>query len=351
MNKLNQTQKQRLLTLADNLHERVVGQDEAVDAVAEAVLRSRAGLSRPNQPMGSFLFLGPTGVGKTELAKTLACELFDDEKFMVRLDMSEYMEQHAVSRLIGAPPGYVGHDDGGQLTEAVRKRPYNVVLFDEVEKAHPQVLNVLLQLLDEGRLTDGMGKCVDFANTVIILTSNLGAAHMMEGLDEVKCSDSKWKAIKERVMGDVKGHFRPELLNRLDDIVCFTPLNKSNLSKIVLSQVKSLGERLEERDIQIECMPSACEHILDEAYDPAYGARPVRRYLEKSLTTTLSRMLIAGSLDNHMIVKIEAQDGELMFLPEQIARNKRKKDAPDAEAFSPACAYGLNNGPASPIVA
>jgi ATP-dependent Clp protease ATP-binding subunit ClpB len=291
-------------------------------------------------------------VGKTELAKTLACELFDDESFMVRLDMSEYMEQHAVSRLIGAPPGYVGHDDGGQLTEAVRKRPYNVVLFDEVEKAHPQVLNVLLQLLDEGRLTDGMGKTVDFTNTVVILTSNIGAMHMLEGLSDSKCDAAKWAGIKDRVMENVKSHFRPELLNRLDDIVCFTPLNKGNLSCIVQSQVKQLAQRLEERDIQIECLPSACEHILDEAYDPQYGARPVRRYLEKSLTTTLSRMLIAGSLDNHMIVKIEAQDGELMFLPETIDRQRRKKEVPDAAVFSPSVAYGLNNHtPSSPIVA
>jgi ATP-dependent Clp protease ATP-binding subunit ClpB len=302
--------------------------------------------------MGSFLFLGPTGVGKTELAKTLAEELFDDEKFMVRLDMSEYMESHAVSRLIGAPPGYVGHDDGGQLTEAVRKRPYNVVLFDEVEKAHPQVLNVLLQLLDEGRLTDGQGKCVDFTNTVVILTSNLGAMHMLEGIDDETVNNpEKWEAVKEKVMGDVKSHFRPEVLNRLDDIVCFTPLNKTHLHTIVLSAVKSLASRLEERDIQIQCMPAAFEHILDESYDPAYGARPVRRYLEKSLTTTLSRMLIAGSLDNHMIVKIEAQDGELMFLPEQIDRNKRRQNVPEAAVFSPSCAYGLNNGPSSPIAA
>jgi ATP-dependent Clp protease ATP-binding subunit ClpB len=261
------------------------------------------------------------------------------------------MESHAVSRLNGAPPGYVGHDDGGQLTEAVRKRPYNVVLFDEVEKAHPQVLNVLLQLLDEGRLTDGMGKTVDFANTVIILTSNLGAMHMLEGLDEDKCDDAKWANIKSKVMVDVKGHFRPELLNRLHDIVCFTPLNKNNLNVIVKSCVKELASRLEERDIQIECTDNAVKHILDASYDPSYGARPVRRYLEKSLTTTLSRMLIAGSLDNHMIVKIEAKDGELMFLPETIDRNKRKKDVPEAAVFSPANAYGLNNGPTSPIVA
>merc|ERR1712166_776149 len=200
-------------------------------------------------------------------------------------------------------------------------------------------------------LTDGMGKTVNFANTVIILTSNLGAAHMMEGLDEDKCDTAKWEGIKTKVMGDVKAHFRPELLNRLDDIVCFTPLNKNNLNVIVQSQVKELSLRLEERDIQIDCTATACEHILDASYDPAYGARPVRRYLEESLTTTLSRMLIAGSLDNHMVVKIEAQDGELMFLPETIDRNKRKKDVPDAAVFSPACAYGLNNGPSSPIVA
>ena len=344
VNKLNQTQKDRLLSLADHLHERVVGQNEAVDAVSEAVLRSRAGLSRPNQPMGSFLFLGPTGVGKTELAKALAAELFDDDTHIVRLDMSEYMEAHAVSRLIGAPPGYIGHEDGGQLTEAVRRRPYNVVLFDEVEKAHPQVLNVLLQTLDEGRLTDGNGRTVDFTNTVIVLTSNIGAQKMLDGVnDGAMPGTDKWETVREGVMGDLKNFLRPELINRLDDIVLFQPLDKTDLKEICTAQIKQLSARLTDRDIELRCLESASDYILNEAYDPAYGARPVRRYLEKKVTTALSRMIIAGELVNHSIINISSDGEDLQYKAEEIVKVKRRPSTvnPEKEMMSPVNSYGL----------
>lgn len=310
VSKLNQTEKQRLLHLAEHLHERVVGQEEAVDAVAEAILRSRAGLSRPHQPLGSFLFLGPTGVGKTELAKALAHELFDDEKNMVRIDMSEYMEQHSVARLIGAPPGYVGHDEGGQLTEAVRRRPYAVVLFDEVEKAHVQVLNILLQVLDDGRLTDGQGRVVDFSNVVIILTSNLGSDILLKSVDS---EGTLKESARDQVMNVVKMHFRPEFLNRMDDIVIFHPLSKKHLHNIVRLQVLAVGKRLEDRDIHLDIDESALDLILAQAYDPLYGARPLRRYLEKHIVTQLSRMIIAGELLDDSMVHITATNGKLTF--------------------------------------
>ncbi|MFW5859087.1 MAG: ATP-dependent chaperone ClpB [Planctomycetota bacterium] len=306
--KLGKNERQRLLNLGEQLHRRVVGQDEAVDAVSEAVLRSRAGLSRPHQPTGSFLFLGPTGVGKTELAKSLAEELFDDENLMVRLDMSEYMEQHSVARLIGSPPGYVGHDEGGQLTEAIRRRPYSVILFDEVEKAHPQVWNALLQVLDEGRLTDGQGRTVDFNNTVVIMTSNMGAEHLLEGVTE----GGELKAgVKEAVLDTVRHHFRPEFLNRLDDVVVFAPLTREDLRQIVHLQFAQLGERLRDQDVELEVTPAGTEVILREAYDPNYGARPLRRYLEKHVALELSRLLIAGELPAHSLAVVDAHDGQL----------------------------------------
>ena len=326
--KLNQTEREKLLHLSNVLHQRVVGQDAAVDAVADAVLRSRAGLGRPGQPTGSFLFLGPTGVGKTELAKALAADLFDDEKHMIRIDMSEYMEQHSVARLIGAPPGYVGHDEGGQLTEAVYRRPYSVVLFDEVEKAHPQVFNVLLQVLDDGRLTDGQGRTIDFSNVIIVLTSNLGSEYLLNlrpknvskmAIDSDD-SDSETEAksdeteipetTRERVMDLVKKHFRPEFLNRLDDIVFFTPLSGKNLKEIVQQQATLLSRRLHDRNIRLNITNPAVGYVLEQAYDPNYGARPIKRFLEKNVVTQLSKMIISGALQDHSTVNIGAEKGK-----------------------------------------
>ncbi|KAL3570927.1 hypothetical protein D5086_028176 [Populus alba] len=300
--RLGQNEKERLIGLPDRLHHRVVGQDQAVNAVAEAVLRSRAGLGRPQQPTGSFLFLGPTGVGKTELAKALAEQLFDDENQLVRIDMSEYMEQHSVARLIGAPPGYVGHEEGGQLTEAVRRRPYSVVLFDEVEKAHISVFNTLLQVLDDGRLTDGQGRTVDFRNTVIIMTSNLGAEHLLSGLLG-KCS---MQVARDRVMQEVRKQFRPELLNRLDEIVVFDPLSHDQLRKVSRLQMKDVASRLAERGIALAVTDAALDHILAESYDPVYGARPIRRWLERKVVTELSRMLVREEIDENSTVYIDA---------------------------------------------
>ncbi|KAJ2998216.1 hypothetical protein HDV02_004718 [Globomyces sp. JEL0801] len=300
VNRLNKSQVERLLHLEDALHKRVIGQHEAVKAVAEAVLRSRAGLSGSGT-IGSFLFLGPTGVGKTELAKTLATELFDDDKKgLIRLDMSEYMEQHSVARLIGAPPGYVGFDEGGQLTESVRKHPYCVILFDEIEKAHPQVLNILLQVLDDGRLTDGKGRLVNFANTVIIMTSNVGSAFLTSGqsLDVVKPS----------VMSQVRSTFKPELLNRITEIVMFHPLEMKQLCEIVKIQLTDISKRLQDRHIRLEITEKASQYILSEAYDPAYGARPLKRYLERLLVTNIAKMILSGSLTDHSIVLIQTKE-------------------------------------------
>ncbi|RKP16538.1 ATPase, partial [Rozella allomycis CSF55] len=287
LTKLNQSQANRLLHLADRLKERVVGQNEAVNVVSEAVIRSRSGLSRPNQPLGSFLFLGPSGVGKTELAKALAYELFDDDKHVIRIDMSEYMEKHSVSRLIGAAPGYVGYEEGGQLTEAVRRRPYNVVLFDEVEKAHVDVLNVLLQVLDDGRLTDGQGRTVDFSNTIIVLTSNLGSQFL-----QTDFNGSVPQMVKDQVLSEVRRHFRPEFLNRLDDIAIFNPLSETDLFSIVHLQMKQIATRLQDREITVTLDDSAVQLVLQEAYNPVYGARPLRRYLEKTIVTALSKMIL-----------------------------------------------------------
>jgi ATP-dependent Clp protease ATP-binding subunit ClpB len=313
-NKLTEGDRERLLKLSDRLHGRIVGQDEAVDAVAEAVLRSRAGLSDQNQPLGSFLFLGPTGVGKTELAKALAVELFDDEKHIVRIDMSEYMESHSVSRLIGAPPGYVGYDEGGQLTEAVRRRPYTVVLFDEVEKAHPQVFNALLQVLDEGHLTDGQGRKVSFKNTVVIMTSNLGAEHLLAG---VTAGGEFMEGTRKLVMDTVRAHFRPEFLNRLNDIVIFSPLTRKHLKGIITLQVARIAERLQDRHIQLVLTEEAIDRILKDAYDPLYGARPLKRYLERQITNGISRKLIAGELTDGSIVTLTPDSIEGLKLDAQ----------------------------------
>jgi len=323
VSKLSQSEREKLLHLGEQLHKRVVGQDEAVDAVADAILRSRAGLARTNQPTGSFLFLGPTGTGKTELAKALAYELFDDEKHTVRIDMSEYMESHSVARLIGSPPGYVGYEEGGQLTEAVRRRPYSVVLFDEIEKAHPQVWNVLLQVLDDGRLTDGQGRTVDFTNVVIIMTSNLGSDFLLQ---DMKHSGRVTEETRNKVLEVVRKNFRPEFLNRLDDIVMFHPLGATELHKIVRLQVGLLVKRLEERDITIEITDTAIDLILRKAYDPLYGARPLKRYLEKNVVTQLSKLIISGDLPDHSIVHVHDKQGELSFAVEEgTSREQPKK--------------------------
>ncbi|TYJ42397.1 hypothetical protein E1A91_A03G086700v1 [Gossypium mustelinum] len=304
--RLGQNEKERLIVLAERLHQRVVGQNQAVDAVAEAVLRSRAGLGRPQQPTGSFLFLGPTGVGKTELAKSLAEQLFDDENLLIRIDMSEYMEQHSVVRLIGAPPGYVGHEEGGQLMEAVRRRPYSVVLFDEVEKAHLSVFNTLLQVLDDGRLTDGQGRTVDFRNTVIIMTSNLGAEHLLSGLSG-KCT---MHVARDRVMQEVRRHFRPEFLNRLDEIAVFDPLSHDQLRKVARLQMMDVTSRLGERGIALAVEDSALDYILAEI--------PIRRWLEKKVVTELSRMLVKEEIDDNSTVYIDAPNGsELVYWVEK----------------------------------
>eukprot|EP01132_Coremiostelium_polycephalum_P001543 gene1543-1942_t len=335
VSKLSQTEKQRILHLGEHLHKRVVGQDEAVDAVADAVLRSKSGLSRENQPLGSFLFLGPTGVGKTELAKALAYELFDDEKHMVRIDMSEYMEQHSVSRLIGAPPGYVGYDQGGQLTEAVRRRPYSVILFDEVEKAHAQVWNVLLQVLDDGRLTDGQGKTVDFSNTVIIMTSNLGSQYI---LSEQASTDSFTSAlsqgVKDKVINEVRKHFRPEFLNRLDDIIVFSPLSMQNLRTIVELQLSSVEKRLEAQSISMSIDKSALDSIINSSYDAVYGARPLKRYLEKHVVTELSKLILAGDLRENCHVNITEKDHHLDFNISNLPPSPKKQKTTSTTAPS-----------------
>ena len=308
-------EREKLLHMEDILHENVVGQDEAVRLVSEAILRSRAGISDPNRPIGSFLFLGPTGVGKTQLAKTLAKTLFDDENNMVRIDMSEYMEKYSVSRLIGAPPGYVGYEEGGQLTEAVRRHPYSVVLFDEVEKAHPDVFNVLLQVLDDGRITDSQGRTVDFKNTIIILTSNLGSSYILEGITpEGEISQEA----KDQVNALLKSSFRPEFLNRLDEIVFYKPLSKENIGSIIDLQMKDLRERLKAKQITLEMTDAAKQYIIDNAYDPVYGARPLKRFLQSHVETLLAKKIIAseiGSDDDNaemFLVTIDAENGELV---------------------------------------
>jgi ATP-dependent Clp protease ATP-binding subunit ClpB len=286
----------------------VIGQDEAVTAVSEAVIRARSGLKDPKRPIGSFIFLGPTGVGKTELARAVAEALFDSEENMVRIDMSEYMEKHSVVRLIGAPPGYVGYDEGGQLTEAVRRRPYCVILFDEIEKAHHDVFNVLLQLLDDGRLTDSQGRTVDFKNTVVIMTSNIGSEYLLSGIDaEGNLSDEA----RMQVMGDLSNHFRPEFLNRVDDIVMFRPLTREDIIQIIDLSVVAIQKRLDERMIRLKLTDAAKRLIADKSYTPIYGARPVKRYLQKEIETQLGRMLVAGSIVDGDIALVDADGGAL----------------------------------------
>ena len=306
--KLVETERDKILNMDKLLHKRVVGQDEAVTAVTDAIIRARSGLKSLNRPIGSFIFLGPTGVGKTELAKALTENMFDDEKNLIRIDMSEYMEKHAVSRLVGAPPGYVGYDEGGQLTEAVRRKPYSVILFDEIEKAHPDVFNILLQVLDDGRLTDNKGRTVDFKNTIIIMTSNIGSMDLIEGIDDNgNISDES----RNSVMDELKSRFKPEFLNRIDDIVMFKPLTKDDIYKIIEKQVSLLQKQLEDRQITIEIDESAEDLIIDKAYDVLYGARPVKRFIESNVETKLGRELIKGTVTDKDTVVITNVDGEL----------------------------------------
>ena len=305
--KLTEGERTKLLGLEDELHKRVVGQDEGVRLVTDAILRSKAGIKDPTKPIGSFLFLGPTGVGKTELAKTLAATLFDDEQNMVRIDMSEYMEKYSVSRLIGAPPGYVGYEEGGQLTEAVRRKPYSVVLFDEIEKAHPDVFNVLLQVLDDGRITDSQGRTVDFKNTILIMTSNIGSPYLLDGIDEK--GDIKPEA-QEQVMNDLRGHFRPEFLNRLDEIIMFKPLTKDNVGKIVDLMVKELSDRLADQELSLELTDAAKQMVVDNGYDPVYGARPLKRYLQNYVETLTAKKILSGDVHAGDTIVLDAKDGE-----------------------------------------
>ena len=307
--KLTEGERTKILHLEDELHKRVIGQDEGVSKVTDAIIRSKAGIKDPTKPIGSFLFLGPTGVGKTELAKTLAATLFDDEQNMVRIDMSEYMEKYSVSRLIGAPPGYVGYEEGGQLTEAVRRKPYSVVLFDEIEKAHPDVFNVLLQVLDDGRITDSQGRTVDFKNTILIMTSNIGAGYLLEGIKDDGTIDSK---CQEMAMNDLRAHFRPEFLNRLDEIIMFRPLTKENIRAIIDLLIADVNKRLSERELRIELTEAAKDFVVEGGYDPMYGARPLKRYLQKNVETLAARLILAGNVGRGDVILIDASDGKLV---------------------------------------
>ena len=308
--KLTEGERIKLLGLEDELHKRVIGQDEGVRLVTDAILRSKAGIKDPSKPIGSFLFLGPTGVGKTELAKTLAATLFDDEQNMVRIDMSEYMEKYSVSRLIGAPPGYVGYDEGGQLTEAVRRKPYSVVLFDEIEKAHPDVFNVLLQVLDDGRITDSQGRTVDFKNTILIMTSNIGSPYLLEGIDEN--GDIKPDA-QEQVMNDLRGHFRPEFLNRLDEVIMFKPLTKENIGGIVDLMVRELSDRLADQELSLELTDAARTQVIENGYDPVYGARPLKRYLQNYVETLAAKKILSGDVHAGDTLVLDVKDGEFVI--------------------------------------
>lgn len=307
--KLTEGERTKILHLEEELHKRVIGQDEGVTKVTDAIIRSKAGIKDPTKPIGSFLFLGPTGVGKTELAKTLAATLFDDEQNMVRIDMSEYMEKYSVSRLIGAPPGYVGYEEGGQLTEAVRRKPYSVVLFDEIEKAHPDVFNVLLQVLDDGRITDSQGRTVDFKNTILIMTSNIGSPYLLDGIDEN--GEIKPEA-QSQVMDDLRGHFRPEFLNRLDEIIMFKPLTKSNIGKIVDLMVGELDKRLADQELSLELTDAAKDQVIENGYDPVYGARPLKRYLQKYVETLAARKILSGDVHAGDTLVLDVQNGEFI---------------------------------------
>jgi len=323
--KLLEAELQRLLTLEDELHRRVIGQDEAVTAVAEAVIRARSGLKDPNRPIGSFIFLGPTGVGKTELARALAEFLFDDERAMIRIDMSEYQERHTVARLVGAPPGYVGYEEGGQLTEAVRRRPYSVILFDEIDKAHHDVFNVMLQILDDGRLTDGQGRVVDFKNTIVIMTSNIGGRRILEYRGAFEGAD--YERMKEAVLEEMRRHFRPEFLNRVDEIIVFHALPEESLKKIVEIQLDRLRQRLAERHIKLELTDAARTHLVRAGYDPNYGARPLKRAIQREIETPLGRRILKGEVRDGQTVLVDVfqASGELNFTaqPERVASGAR----------------------------
>ena len=310
--KLNESERNKTLHLDEELHKRVIGQDEGVTKVTEAIIRSKAGIKDPTKPIGSFLFLGPTGVGKTELAKALAAALFDDENNMVRIDMSEYMEKYSVSRLIGAPPGYVGYDEGGQLTEAVRRKPYSVVLFDEIEKAHPDVFNVLLQVLDDGRITDSQGRTVDFKNTILIMTSNIGAQYLLDGIEE---NGEIKQESQDMVMNELRGHFRPEFLNRLDEIIMFKPLTKGNIGGIINHIIEDLNRRLADKELTIELTDEAKHFIIENGYDPVYGARPLKRYIQKYVETLAAKLILAGDLDSGDTIVIDVENGQLTAVP------------------------------------
>ncbi|MGE9289867.1 MAG: AAA family ATPase, partial [Puniceicoccales bacterium] len=311
VSRLMEGEREKLMRLEEILHERVVGQEEAVQRTTEAILRARAGIKDPKRPIGSFLFLGPTGVGKTELAKTLARTLFDTESNLTRIDMSEYMEKHAVARLIGAPPGYVGFEEGGQLTEAVRRKPYSVLLFDEIEKAHPDVFNVLLQVMDDGRITDSHGRTVDFKNTVIIMTSNIGSRHLQEGVKGDLIPD----AVHEAVMAELRQAFRPEFLNRIDDTVLFKPLTRKEIGSITKLLIDDLNHRLEDQRIVVKPTEAAYEWLADEGYDPVYGARPLRRFIQRQVETLLARAMISGEVQEGQAVELDHQDGETRLSP------------------------------------
>ena len=313
--KLTEGERSKILHLEEELHKRVIGQDEGVSKVTDAIIRSKAGIKDPTKPIGSFLFLGPTGVGKTELAKTLAATLFDDEQNMVRIDMSEYMEKYSVSRLIGAPPGYVGYEEGGQLTEAVRRKPYSVVLFDEIEKAHPDVFNVLLQVLDDGRITDSQGRTVDFKNTILIMTSNIGSTYLLDGIEE---NGEIRQEARELVEKDLRAHFRPEFLNRLDEIIMFKPLTKENIGGIVDLLINDLNRRLKDQELSLELTPAAKDYIIEGGYDPIYGARPLKRYLQKYVETLTARLILSGNVRAEDRIIIDVENGQLAAHAEQV---------------------------------